>query len=112
MCPRGGHVVSHHNEVCDLPGELMKESCHTVSHEPPLLPLSGEQLRYASTNTSDDAQLDFKAIGFWSGNRFENAFFDVRVFYPYARSYCNLTSDCCYRQCEQQEVVRGEGPIS
>ena len=55
-----------------------------VCTEPMLLPLSGETFPQ-STNTEDEARLDIKARGFLG--REEMAFFDVRIFNPFARSH-------------------------
>ena len=57
----------------------LDETCTNVCLEPVLKPIDGEQLRQ-STNTAGDARLDIKAGGFWSANRHECAYFDVRVF--------------------------------
>ena len=59
--------------------------CHNVGTEPQLQPFSGEQLTLQSANREDRAYLD----DFWGGNR-NHAFFDVRVFSPFAQSYHNL----------------------
>ena len=48
-----------------------------------------ETISLASANTTNDARLDIKTRGFWS--RGQDAYFDVRVFYPYASSYCSLS---------------------
>ena len=47
-------------------------------------PLTGETLALRSANSEDGARLDIRARGFW--NRSQDAFFDVRVFYPNAPS--------------------------
>ena len=48
--------------------------------------IDGEQLGQ-STNTADDARLDIKAGGFWSANRHECAYLDVRVFFTPTRAH-------------------------
>ena len=48
----------------DLFGTLLKEVCHDVEAEPHLETLTGEVLS-SSTNSSDEARLDFSARGFW-----------------------------------------------
>ena len=57
-----------------------------VAIEPPLAPLTGEVLA-KSAKVSDEARLDIAAQGFWQ--KYELAFFDVRVFNPFAKSYQN-----------------------
>ena len=79
-CPRDGFPTACHNEVRDLTANLMTEVCHD---EPTLQPITGEVLSNATTICDDGARLDIAANGFWGGER---AFFDVRVFNPYAPS--------------------------
>jgi len=55
--------------------------CNGVKIEPVLQDISGEQLGMGS-NIAMDATLDIHAKGFWEPQR--AAFFDVRVFHPYA----------------------------
>ena len=76
----------------------MTEVCHNVAVEPHLQPLTGEALRGASSITQDGARLDVAADGFW-GSRFERAFFDVRVFNPYASNQRSSLPQC-YRNHE------------
>ena len=53
---------------------------------------------YATANTADDACLDVKARGFWC--RGQDAFFDVRIFYPNASSYHALSLSSAYKRHE------------
>ena len=84
-CPTGGFPTLRHNDVRDLTADLMAEVCHEVCTEPSLQPLTGETLAGASAISDDGARLDIAANGFWGG-RHSRAFFDVRVFNPYAPS--------------------------
>ena len=77
----------------------MSEVCHDVCIEPPLQPLSGEHLSYATTNREDSVRLDIKACGFW-GLWQQCAFFDVRVFNPTVPSCRGLQMAACYRRHE------------
>ena len=63
--------------------------------------LSGEQLSANSAVTTDEARADIQARGFW-GDRKQQAFFDVKVFNPYAKSYRDSPLATCYRKCELQ----------
>ena len=63
--------------------------CHNVATEPSLQPITSVTFSLASANTINDARLDVKARGFWS--RGQDAYFDVRVFYPNASSYRSLS---------------------
>ena len=82
-CVSGGYSVLRHNELRDFTATVLNEVCHDVELEPPLQPLSGEQL--PTCNTTAEARLDIHARGFW-GNRFSRTLFDVRVFHPNAPS--------------------------
>ena len=88
VCPFGGFPTIRHNEVRDLTASLLTEVCHNVSTELSLQLIISETFSLASANTTNDAPLDVKARGFWS--RGQDAYFDVRVFYPNASSYRSL----------------------
>ena len=92
-CPTGSFPTLRHNEVRDLTADLMAEVCHDVCTEPTLQPLTGETLTGTSAITDDGARLDFAASGFWGGHH-ERAFFDVRVYNPYATSNRQPISAC------------------
>ena len=55
--------------------------------EPPLQPLTGEELCERLAITTDEAPFDVIAGGFWSAGQV--AFLDVRVFSPNANRYVN-----------------------
>ena len=76
-CTRGGYVYSRHNEVRDLIGGLLKETCSNVEIEPTLQPLDGELFVNRRTTISDSTRLDIKAGGFWGHSRHEVAYFDA-----------------------------------
>ena len=83
-CPTGGLPTLRHNDISDLTADLMAEVCNNVCTEPELQPLSGEALQRRSANCQDGARVDIRAEGFWEWSK--NAFFDVRVFNPFAPS--------------------------
>ena len=66
--------------------------CHDTSKEPMLLPLSGENLHDVA-NISAEARLDISTRGFWLPG--QSAFFDVRVFDPFALRYKNQSLQKC-----------------
>ena len=99
QCPRGGFPSIRHNELRDLTASLLKETCHGVATEPSLQPITSETFRAASTNTQDGARLDIVANGFWGGV-YERAFFDVRVFNPFAPSNRRSSLASSYRYHE------------
>ena len=84
-CPKGGYPSIRHNELRDLTASLLTETCQDVAVEPSIQPETTERLIGASANTQDGARSDIVASGFWGGT-FERAFFDVRVFNPFAPS--------------------------
>ena len=98
-CPKGGYPTIRHNEIRDLTATLLSEVCHSVSIEPELQPITGENFTYATANVQDEARSDIAANGFW-GSRFERTFFDVRVFNPLAPSNCHFKPNSCYRHHE------------
>merc|ERR1712002_1096681 len=100
-CKKGGFVSQRHNELRDLTHELLSEVCTGVEKEPMLQPLSSEQLKYATSNTRDNARLDLCADGFWT--RGERAFFDVRVFNPVAPSYIDQGLQAAHKLREEQK---------
>ena len=65
ICKYGGYPTLRHNEIRDLTSSLLKEVCPSVSVEPRLQPITGEQLRNPA-NQEDEARVDIKARGFWS----------------------------------------------
>ena len=56
----------------------------------------------SSAITTDDARVDIQATGFW-GDRRQRAFFDVKVFNPFAKSFRDIPLMKCYKRCEQQK---------
>ena len=74
MCKRGFPSLRH-NMIRDITADL---GCT----ESVLKPLSGESLPTSSV-CKDGACLDIAADGFW-GSRNKRAFFDVRIFNPFA----------------------------
>ena len=87
-CHMGGFPTIRHNEIRDITASLLTEVCHNVATEPQLQPLSGESMTARSANIDDGARTDVRARGFWNAS--QDAFFDVRVFYPNAS--CNRST--------------------
>ena len=101
MCKKGGFVTLRHNEIRDITKEMLNEVCHDVRSEPLLAPLTGENFRLRSSNVSDEAKVDISARGFWV--RGQRAFFDVRVFHPFAPSYRHKSLQATHRQHESEK---------
>ena len=98
-CSHGGLTITRHNDIRDITANWLSEVCRNVEREPPLLPLTGENIVPLSANRHDDARADIRATGFWG--RQQCAFFDVRVFHPNAQSYRHSSIPSLYRRHEQ-----------
>ena len=98
-----------HDEPKNLFASLTSEVYRDVETEPPLVPLSGEQLP-PSANKREDARSDVRVRGYWSKGR--DAFFEFRVSYPFATTYKNQKPHkLCRslerkRKCEYEQRVR------
>ena len=79
---------------------MVDNVAYEVQTEPSLQPLTGETLSPGS-NIEDEARLDIAARGFWQ--RGEMAFFDVRVFNPFAKSHLNLKLETVFKSNESQK---------
>ena len=62
----GGYSVMRHNELRDFTASVLQEVCKDVALEPPLQPLSGEQL-CRSANATQEARLDISTVPEHSG---------------------------------------------
>ena len=100
-CKKGGFITIRHNEIRDFTAQLLSEVCNDVAVEPLLTPLTGETFSYKTANKDDHARLDVSARGVWvKGSR---AFFDIRVFNPFAQSYSNQTLKASHRSNENSK---------
>ena len=66
-----------------------------------LQPLSGKALQGRSANCQDGARVDIRAEGFWE--RSQSAFFDIRVFNPFAPSNRSRSFSAT---CQQHERLK------
>ena len=69
--------------------------------EPPLQPLTGEELCERSAITIDEARCDVSARGFWSAGQV--VFLDIRVFNPNANRYVNQSLKKTYEISENEK---------
>ena len=99
-CLKGGFIHCRHDEIRDLLTVALDEVAYDVTTEPALAPLSGEVLPL-SANSADDARVDIAARGFWQ--RCGKAFFDVRVFNPYALTYRNRSLSSNFKTNEEKK---------
>ena len=102
-CARGGLPSQCHNELRGLTAQLLSEVCYDVKTEPDLQPLTGERMNYRSAITTEEARLDVRAQGFWA--RSEKAYFDVKVFNPFAKSYRDKSIPSLFFQIEQLKQI-------
>ena len=102
ICSRGGFPSIRHNELRDITAGFLTEVCHNVGTEPPLQPLSGEQLRLRTANREEGARLDIAADNFWGRDR-NRVFFDIRVFSPFAQSHRHTSLSQCYKKNELEK---------
>ena len=58
-CPKGGIVITRHNELRNLTAEILGEVCKNVVIELLLIPLTGEELP-KSSNASNQAKADYQ----------------------------------------------------
>ena len=90
----------------DLVADCLKEARFPgVETEPQLQVLSKtekEAFKLKSVNKEDDARSDVKCVGFWS--RLRQAYFDIKVVSPYARSYFNLSPTQLFHRAEQSKI--------
>ena len=102
-CKLGGLRTIQHNEVRDVFAQCLREAGHSlVEVEPQLQELSGEKFEYQSANKAADARSDVKCCGFWSNKR--QAFFDVKVVSPFARSYAHMTPAQLFKMAESSKI--------
>ena len=102
-CQLGGLRTVQHNEVRDVLAQCMRDAGHTaVEIEPQLQQLSGEAFEYKSANKDEEARIDIKCCGFWSPMR--QAYFDVKVVSPFARSYAHMKPAALYRMAERSKI--------
>ena len=101
-CPTRGYPTLRHNELRDFTAEILSEVCVDVCIKPPLQPLSGETLTYATANVEDGARLDISAAGFWGGQH-QKAYFDVKVFNLNASSYRGSQVSSLYHKFEKDK---------
>jgi hypothetical protein len=110
-CPKGAFPTFRHNDLRDITGGLLSEVCKEVSLEPVLQTLEGHPLHHLSANTEDCARSDIQAKGFW-GIPHQRAFFDIKVFNPYARSNSKFSTPSCYVHHEKMKRRQYEQRIN
>ena len=59
-CPTGGFPTLRHNLIRDITVDVLTEVCHSISIEPTLQPLTGEQFQHRTVNVEDGACADIR----------------------------------------------------
>ena len=97
-CTNGGYIHRRHDRIRDLFAGILKDVAHGVQIEPHLQPLTREVLP-PDSNWEDEARLDVAARGFWQ--ECEMAFFDVRIFNPFAKSHLKSNLETVFKHNER-----------
>ena len=103
QCLSGGFIHKRHDGIRDALAKIIDEVAYDVRIEPPLEPLTGEELP-RNASREDEARLDIAARGFWQPSAM--AFFDVRVFNPFAKTHLKTTLDAAFDSQEQQKKTK------
>ena len=103
QCINGGFVHKRHDRIRDMFAKLLNEIAYDVRVEPPLEPLSGEALPN-TTSREEEARLDIAARGFWQDGAM--AFFDVRVFNPFAKTHLKSNLQSAFDVNENQKKTK------
>ena len=99
-CPKGGLVITRHNELRNLTAEILGKVCKNVVIEPLLTPLTGEELP-KSSNMRNQARPNITARGLWINRQM--AFCDVRVFNPLARCHLHHSLPAVHKKNENEK---------
>ena len=101
-CKLGGFVTMRHNEVRNVFAKLLnKAGCKSVEVEQQLLPVEGELDNIKGVEKGDESRMDVTAVGFWGA--LQRAFFDVRVFDPFAPSYAKKSITTLFKENEREK---------
>ena len=103
QCLNGGFVHKRHDGIRDALAKVINEIAYDVRIEPPLEPLTGEDLP-TTANREEGARLDIAARGFWQQSAM--AFFDVRVFNPFAKTHLKTTLEAAFESNEQHKKTK------
>ena len=99
-CMKGGFIHQRHNSIRNLFSDMFSIVHNDVEIEPQLLPLTGETLPRGS-NTTEEARCDVSVRGFWQDG--QRAFFDVKVFNPFAQSHLQTPLTKNFEACERDK---------
>ncbi len=100
-CKLGGYVTMRHNEMRNTFAKLLTKAGCKVNIEQQLLPVEGELEGIRGVEKGDEARMDVTALGFWG--TWQRAFFDVRVFDPFAQSYTQKSIESIFKAQEKEK---------
>ena len=101
-CKIGGYVSMRHNQTRNTFANLLqKAGCKDVMIEQQLLPVEGELDNIKGAEKGDEARMDVTALGFWGA--WQRAFFDIRVFDPFAPSYAKRSISSLFQTHEREK---------
>ena len=100
-CKLGGYVTMRHNEMRNTFAKLLTKAGCKVSVEQQLLPDEGELDGVKGVEKGDESRMDVTALGFWG--TWQRAFFDVRVFDPFAQSYSQKSLTTLFKAHEKEK---------
>ena len=99
-CPKGGLIITRHNELRNPIAEILGEICKNVVIEPLLSPLMREEFP-KSSNMSNQARADVSARGLRING--QTTFRDVRVFNPLAKCHLYHSLPAVHKKKENEE---------
>jgi len=101
-CVCGQKFTTEHAMQCTNGGfmhKMLNEVAYDVRIEPPLEPLTESLL--STANVAEEARLDIAARGFWEEGVM--AFFDVRVFNPFAKTHLKSKLSSAFERNETEK---------
>lgn len=110
ICKKGGFIHMRHDEPKELFAGMASVLWRDVGVEPLLEELSGEVMSYRSAKIEDDCRSDVRVRGFWAKQ--QNAFFEFRIFYPFASSYLSTSLPALYRRFAKERKREYEERIN
>ena len=99
----GGFIHKRHDGVRDIVAQFLDQVSYDVSIEPPLQPLTGEILTKPGANRDDEARADISARSFYQKDAM--AFFDVKIFNPFAKTHLNTKLEQAFRMNERAKKM-------
>jgi hypothetical protein len=102
VCKRGGFVKRRSDDLADEIADIEAGVFYGVEVEPSFQQLTGEQIdKYKTAKNEDEAKADIKAHSVWTKNDIN--FQDVRISYPFAQSYLDMSPIKLHRKNESEK---------